>query len=113
MNRLYQPNRWRIAFAIASITLWFAFANMADLVLAQKVDKSVPKKQRAIALGENEVRQLLTLMDTDKSGKISKKEFMSFMEAEFDRLDTDKSGELDVKELTRSQVRSSRPAAGK
>jgi Ca2+-binding EF-hand superfamily protein len=40
-------------------------------------------------------------MDTDKNGKISKAEFIKFMEAEFDRLDKDKSGELDAKELTR------------
>ena len=83
------------------------------MALAQKVEKAVPKEQRAIALGEDEVKQLLLLMDTDKSGKISKKEFMSFMEAEFDRLDKDKSGELDVKELTQSQLRVSRPAVGK
>jgi Ca2+-binding EF-hand superfamily protein len=89
------------------ITL-FAFGTMA-----QKGDRTVPKQQRTIALGEQEVKQLLLLMDTDKNGKISKKEFMDFMEAEFDRLDTDKSGELDVKELKQSQVRASRPAVGK
>jgi len=42
---------------------------------------------------------LLRLMDTDKNGKVSKKEFMDFMEAEFDRLDKDKNGELDPSEL--------------
>jgi energy-converting hydrogenase A subunit M len=42
---------------------------------------------------------LLRLMDTDKNGKVSKKEFMDFMEAEFDRLDKDKNGELDPAEL--------------
>jgi len=82
-------------------------------VAGQKVDKSVPKQQRTLALGEDEVKQLLFLMDTDKNGKISKKEFLRFMEAEFDRLDKDKSGELDPKELTQSQIRSSRPAVGK
>lgn len=66
---------------------------------------SVPKPQDKIALGESDVKQLLLLMDTDKNGKISKQEFMKFMEAEFERLDTDKSGELDVKELTQSRIR--------
>jgi len=33
-------------------------------------------------------------MDTDKNGKISKQEWMKFMEAEFDRLDKNKTGEL-------------------
>src|SRR5580698_1603678 len=71
------------------------------------------KKQNAVALGEDEVKQLLTLMDTDKNGKISKAEFMKFMESEFDRLDKDKSGELDAKELTQSLIRPSRGATGK
>ena len=57
-------------------------------------------------------RQLLLLIDTDKTGKISKEEWMRFMEAEFDRLDTDHKGELDVKELTQSQIRV-RPHVGK
>lgn len=43
-------------------------------------------------------------MDTDKNGKISKQEWMRFMEAEFDTLDTDKKGELDQKELLQSTV---------
>ncbi len=44
-------------------------------------------------------------MDTDKNGKISKQEWMKFMEDEFDRLDTNHNGELDVKELTQSRMR--------
>ena len=56
---------------------------------------------------------MLLLMDTDKNGKISKHEFMSFMEAEFDRLDKDKSGELDPNELKESRIRTYRPAIGK
>jgi len=76
---------------------------------------STPKAQDKVALGEGEVKQLLLLMDTDKNGKISKQEYMTFMEAEFDRLDKDKSGELDPKELTQSQLRVSHPftSAGK
>jgi len=78
---------------------------------AQKTDKAVPAKARALGLAEDEVKQLVVLMDTDKNGKISKKEYMAFMEAEFDRLDKDKSGELDVKELGQSQLRTARSAA--
>ncbi|MGA2212019.1 MAG: hypothetical protein ABSH31_01990 [Bryobacteraceae bacterium] len=70
---------------------------------------STPKAHDKEALGEVEIKQLLLLMDTDKNGKISKKEYMSFMEAEFDRLDKDKSGELDLKELAQSQFRMSQP----
>ena len=60
--------------------------------------------------GIKQTMQLLVLMETDPSGKVSKAEFMKFMEAEFDRLDKDKSGELDPKELIQSQVRPSRSA---
>jgi hypothetical protein len=86
------------------------FAGVA--AIAQK--QGVPEKQDKVALGTDEVKQLLTLMDTDRSGKISKKEFMDFMSAEFDRLDKDHSGELDAKELINSAIRpAARPSAGK
>jgi hypothetical protein len=49
--------------------------------------------------------RLVLLMDADKNGKISKQEFMAFMEAEFDRLDTEKNGQLDAKELAYSDLR--------
>ena len=49
-------------------------------------------------------KKLLLMMDTNKSGKVSKKEFMSFMSKEFDRLDTNHDGELDVYELAKWQV---------
>jgi hypothetical protein len=58
-----------------------------------------------VAAGVPATKQLLLLMDTDKNGKVSKQEFMSFMAAEFDRLDTNHDGELDVKELMQLQVR--------
>jgi hypothetical protein len=57
------------------------------------------------ALGEGEVKKLLLRMDTDNHGKVSRQEFMSFMEAEFDRLDKKKEGKLDVKELTQQPTR--------
>jgi len=56
---------------------------------------------RSVAAGETWARQMLTLMDTDKNGKVSRQEWMRFMEAEFDRLDADHNGELSVQELSR------------
>lgn len=41
---------------------------------------------------------LIDRIDTDKSGKVSKAEFMKFMEAEWDALDTNKSGTLETTE---------------
>ena len=43
-------------------------------------------------------------MDANKNGKISKQEYMRFMEAEFDWFDKNHNGELDVKEVTKSNL---------
>lgn len=48
---------------------------------------------------------MLLLVDADKKGKVSKQEWMKFMEAEFDTLDKAKTGYLDVKELMQSKLR--------
>lgn len=77
----------------------------AGSVVAQDSDpKAEAQKEKKLAAGEREAKKMLLLMDTDKSGKVSKEEFMSFMEAEFQRMDINKDGELDVKELTDSRV---------
>jgi hypothetical protein len=62
------------------------------------------QNEKKLAAGEREAKKMLLLMDTDKNGKVSRQEFMGFMEAEFERLDVNKDGELDVKELTDSRV---------
>ncbi len=62
--------------------LFIIFVLVFALVAAAAGQRaSTPKAQDKKALGEGEVKQLLLLMDTDKNGKISKKEYMSFMEA--------------------------------
>ena len=78
-------------------------------VLAQATAPTYSPQSQPVAAGEVDVNQLLLLLDADKNGKISRKEFMDFMAAEFDRLDADKSGELDVKELEKSRLTSARP----
>jgi Ca2+-binding EF-hand superfamily protein len=65
---------------------------------------NVPVRPNVGSIAERNVKELLLLMDTNKNGKISKKEWMDFRSAEFDRLDTDKSGELDPKELAQSRL---------
>lgn len=65
--------------------------------VAQKA--SVPGQPDKVVMASEKVKELLSLMDTDKNGKISKQEWMKFMEAEFDRLDKGKKGEIDPKEF--------------
>jgi hypothetical protein len=95
-----------VVLAIVGLFLAASTTRAAHLVDQARTPgaQSTPQSQR-LAAGEVEVKRLLLLTDTDKSGKISKAGFMVFMEAEFNRLDKDQSGELDPKALTLSQLR--------
>jgi len=90
------------AWTMAGVLL----AGMAGMIAGTGIAADNTQK---VAAGVPATKQLLLLMDTDKNGKVSKQEFMSFMTAEFDRLDINHDGELDVKELMQLQVR---PASG-
>lgn len=103
---LRQTNIVLVIVAIAGLVATWAMLGTAG---AQKA--AAPNPQDKLALGEDEVKQLLLLMDTDKNGKIAKQDWMKFMEAEFDRLDKSKNEQLDVKELTQSKLRVSRPVS--
>ena len=83
---------------IVLVTVVFV-AVLVTLGAAAPAKDSVLRAPDKLLLGQEHVEQLLLLMDADKSGKISKKEWMDYMNAEFDRLDKDKRGELDVKEI--------------
>jgi hypothetical protein len=100
---LKQTNR---LWSIAAIAAMVAIGGMLGNAAAQKA--AVPKPQDKLALGEDQVKKLLLIMEPDRKGKISKEEYMKFMEAEFARLDKDKNGELDVKKLTQSNMTASR-----
>ncbi len=102
--------RMNVVFMVAVVA-----GVMAMMGAAAPQKDSAPKAPDKVLLGQAQVKQLLTLMDTDQNGKISKKEWMDYMSKEFDALDTDHSGELDVKELKMSSLRSSQPlpAVGK
>ena len=77
-------------------------------VVGQKA--SAPKTPDKNTIAQEHAMELLLLMDTDKNGKVSKRELMKFMEAEFDRMDDNKKGELDPQELMRSKLRVSHKA---
>ena len=78
----------------------------AGTALAQK--RGAPNPQDKLALADGNVKELLLLMDADHNGKISRQEWMNFMEAEFNKLDKDGNGELDPKELLQARL-STRP----
>jgi hypothetical protein len=88
--------RWTMFLIILAVTALFAM--VGTIIAAQ--EEATPKAQDNVAVGEAEVKQMLPLMDQDKDGKVSKQDFMKFMEAEFDGLDKKKEGKLDVKKLT-------------
>jgi Ca2+-binding EF-hand superfamily protein len=84
------------------IALLGATGAAAGTAVAQKAVSTSP--QDKLALADENVKELLLLMDADHNGKISKHEWMSFMEAEFNKLDKDGNGELDTKELLQSKL---------
>jgi Ca2+-binding EF-hand superfamily protein len=81
-------------------------------VRERAADSATPLDTR-LAAGAPETRQLLLAMDADRNGKVSRQEFMQFMEAEFQRLDTNKDSELDVAELTQVEIHGRRGASRK
>lgn len=94
--------RIEVVLAIAVLaTTWVIHGNAAE------ERQTLPKPPDKQMLRAAKVKQLLLLMDTDGSGKISKQEWLRFMEAEFDILDSGKTSLLDLKKLTvnNAQVR--------
>ena len=91
-------NRTKVVLAMLVIAMLATPWGMVRTAGAQKA--AVSKPQDKLAIGEDEVKRLLPLMDHDKDGKVSKQEFLRFMEAEFDMLDKKKEGKLDIKEQT-------------
>jgi hypothetical protein len=63
--------RTNIIRAIVVIAVLVATWAILGTAVAQKA--AVPKPQDKLALGENEIKQLLLLIDTDENGKISNK----------------------------------------
>jgi hypothetical protein len=88
---------------ITSVACCFALLIAGTILRTSAAQKSMPlKPQDKLALAEEQVKQLLPLMTADVHGKLSREEYLHFMEAAFDRLDKDKKGELDVRVLTQS-----------
>jgi CRISPR/Cas system-associated endonuclease Cas3-HD len=87
---------------LSTITAVGAFVASA---FAQKPTAApVSQPQDKLAAANEHVKDLILLMDADQNGKVSRQEWMSFMEAEFNRLDKNGRGELDVKDLLASRL---------
>jgi len=104
---------WEIVLAItaAALLAGVMVVNAAPAQSEKSTGGVTPRttekaeQEKTLAEAAEAAKQLLLAMDTNQSGKVSKQEWMKFMEAEFERLDTDHKGQLDVKELTQSRVR--------
>lgn len=96
---------WKIVLGFPVIVILFIAGTLVSTQLkARESGEILSPTQARLGAVDSDTKDLLALMDTNRNGKISKQEFMRFMEAEFDRLDKDKSGELDVRELTQSRL---------
>lgn len=86
--------------------LLIALAGASGAVVANAFAQKSPASAQPdkFAVVNNDVKELLLMMDSDKNGKISKQEWMNFMEAEFNRLDREGKGELDVRQLSQSRL---------
>ncbi|MGB7730766.1 MAG: hypothetical protein WBL50_22250 [Candidatus Acidiferrum sp.] len=96
---------------IVITTVFLAAVTVFGTAAAQKAN--VPKPQDRLALGEENVKQLLLLMDTDKNGMVSKQDYMRYMEAEFHRLDKSNQGQLNARQLSQSTTISASRFTGK
>lgn len=90
----------------------YAFAALAAAALVAGTGvktalarETTAHRQDNVAMGEEQIKALLPLMDQNQDGKVSEQEYMKYMQAEFKRLNQDGRGDLDLKDLTRSQNR--------
>jgi hypothetical protein len=74
----------RFTVEIAFWAILLAVALAAALAAPQK---TATRPSARYAVEEEKVKQLVLLMDKDRDGKVSKDEFMKFMETELDLLD--------------------------
>jgi hypothetical protein len=111
-TRIEGENPGRTSFVIArktpesegSMTRRSLLIALLSATGAMAVTDVEPKPRDKFARANENVKELLLLLDTDKNGRISKQEWMNFMEAEFNKLDKDGNGELDRKELLQTKL---------
>ena len=95
---MFKRTRTNVMRFIGVLTVLAATGAMTGTARAQKEPVQKPRDQ--FAQGQDQVKQLLVLASTDKNGKVSKEDFIKFVETEVDRLNLDeKSGALDTTHL--------------
>src|ERR1700722_1772195 len=94
----YKEAAMRLRISGIRIASMVAVLAAAGTVLCSATPQKMPlpRPQDNLAMGEDQVKQLLLLMPTDKKGLVSRQDYTKFMEAEFNRLDKGKTGELDA-----------------
>jgi Ca2+-binding EF-hand superfamily protein len=77
------------------VITWFAGAILAIAMIAGVTTASGQKSSTGAQSG----KQWLAAMDSDHDGTVSKQEFTTYMQAQFDKADADHDGTLDANEL--------------
>jgi hypothetical protein len=92
----------KIASPAAWATLLLAMATAVAPGMAQKRPAGTLRHPDKLTMGEDDVKRLIVLIGWDRQDKVSRDEFLKFMEEEFARLDKDKTGQVDVEAIERS-----------
>jgi hypothetical protein len=86
---------WIAAFVLGAGTA-------TGTAFAQKLGTPVALKPED-KLAQAQVKQLLVLIGEDNDGKVSREDFLKFMDAEFARLDKYRSGLVDAREIANTR----------
>jgi Ca2+-binding EF-hand superfamily protein len=101
----------KISKTIVATAVFFATGSIITTAVIADAPAAVDSSK--LKTGLTPLAQLLQLMDTDKNGKVSKDEFMKFMETEFDYADRSKDGQLDPAELKNLVFKMNHPYTGR
>ena len=82
----------------------FAVILVAFLIVGAISRDASAFDERTDLLTDAHIRKLLLLMDRDKSGTVSKNEFMKYMSRRFDELDVDHSRRLEPDEAQAMKI---------
>jgi Ca2+-binding EF-hand superfamily protein len=78
---------------------WTFSIIMAGVVLVGTMVDGTNASGQKTSGNQSGTKLWLTAMDTDKDGTVSKEEFTTYMQAQFDKADSDNDGTLDRNEL--------------